>query len=127
MEEKNSPRIDKWLWAVRLYKTRNQAAQACRIGRVKVDGQPVKPSREVTQGMEISLHQGPVKRLVQVKELLHNRVGAKLVEKYMLDLTPEEEWARAKAVKTAAGQRPRGSGRPTKKERREMDGWQDWD
>lgn len=127
MEEKSSPRIDKWLWAVRLYKTRNQAAQACRSGRVKVEGQSVKPSREVNPGMEISLQQGPVQRRVQVKDLLHNRVGAKFVDDYMLDLTPQEEWSRARAIRTTQGQRPRGSGRPTKKERREMDGWQAWD
>ncbi len=117
------PRIDKWLWAVRLFKTRSLATQACRAGKVKVDGQAVKPSREVQNEMIISVQTGPILRTVKVTELLNNRVGAKLVSQYMDDLTPEEEYQKLEIIKSQAGMRPFRKGRPTKKERRELDEW----
>lgn len=117
------PRIDKWLWAVRVYKTRSQASEACRTGKVKVDGQSVKPSREVHPGMFIQLHWGPIERTIKVKALLKNRVGAKLVEQYMEDLTPEEDYKTLEMIRKRTGTRPRGTGRPTKKERRDLDQW----
>ncbi|MEE4177185.1 MAG: RNA-binding S4 domain-containing protein [Bacteroides sp.] len=127
MESGEAPRIDKWLWAVRVFKTRSLATQACKTGRVKVDELPVKPSREVRRDMVISIHTGPIVKTIKVVELLHNRVGAKLVNEYMLDLTPPEEYAKLELIKQQPFRRQRGSGRPTKKERRDMDTWLGWD
>lgn len=112
-------RIDKWLWAVRLYKTRSQATDACRSNKVTIDDQPVKPSREVHVGDMIQFQAGPLTRVVEVKELLNARVGAKLVDNYLVDHTPEEEYERLKLMKAVNFEhRDRGVGRPTKKERR---------
>ncbi len=122
-----TPRIDKYLWAVRLFKTRSQATQACRAGKVKVDDQVVKPSREIDTGMVITVQTGPILRTIRVKELLDKRVGAKLVSQYMEDMTPEEEYKKLEIARSQAGMRPHGKGRPTKKERREMDQWFGWD
>ncbi len=123
----NTPRIDKYLWAVRLFKTRSQATEACRAGRVKVDGQVVKPSREIHLGMVITVQGGPILRTIKIKELLEKRVGARLVIQYMEDQTPEEEYQKLEIAKSQTGMRLHGTGRPTKKERREMDQWFGWD
>ncbi len=120
-------RIDKWLWSVRLYKTRSQATQACRNGNVKVDDQAVKPSREVAAGMLVDIRRGPIYQKIKVLAPLSKRVGAKLVPQYMQDLTPEEEYKKLRAIKTGDGFRPHGTGRPTKKERRDLDTWFGWD
>lgn len=127
MDSSEAPRIDKWLWAVRVFKTRSMATQACKAGKVKVDELAVKPSREVRREMIISVHYGPITRTLKVMELLHNRVGAKLVNEYMLDLTPPEEYAKLELIRQQPFRRDRGAGRPTKKERRDMDTWMDWD
>ena len=112
-------RIDKWLWAVRLFKTRSQATDACRTNKVTIGDQPVKPSREVHVGDRIHLQTGPLNRQVEVKQLLEKRVGAKLVENYLIDHTPPEEYDRVKMMKSVNFEyRDRGLGRPTKKERR---------
>ncbi len=114
-------RIDKWLWAVRLFKTRNQASQACRAGKVRMDDQPVKPSREVHVMDVISVNKGFICRTVRVRALLTNRVSAKLVPDYATDMTPEEEYARLKLIReTNYEMRDRGLGRPTKKQRRDI-------
>jgi ribosome-associated heat shock protein Hsp15 len=126
METTESLRIDKWLWAVRIFKTRSLATEACKAGKVKVDGQAVKPSREVRKEMVIHIQEGPLSRIIRVVELLHNRVGAKLVNDFMHDLTPPEEYERHRQILKSAPKRPRGAGRPTKKERREMDTWLGW-
>ncbi len=123
----NTPRIDKYLWAVRLFKTRSQATEACRAGKVKVDDQAVKPSREIHIGMVITVQGGPILRTIKIKELLEKRVGAKLVNQYMEDLTPAEEYQKLEIAKSQAGMRPHGKGRPTKKERRDIDRWFGWD
>ena len=123
MAQTDAPRIDKWLWAIRIFKTRTLATEACRTGRVKVDDQPVKPSREIQEGMVISVQTGPIKRTLKVIAPLHNRVGAKLVGQYMEDLTPEEEYQKLEIIKSQSGYRPKRTGRPTKKERRELDEW----
>lgn len=123
MSREAAPRIDKWLWAVRVFKTRSQASQACRNGRVKVDGQAVKPSREVHPDMVIEVHWGAINRIFKVKELLNNRVGAKLVDRFMEDLTPEEDYKTLELINRRTGIRERGAGRPTKKERRDLDQW----
>ena len=112
-------RIDKWLWAVRIFKTRSQAAAACKGGKVKMDGQNVKASREVKIGEEIHISLTSYTKHVKVKTLLNNRVGAKLVPDYMEDLTSQEEYDKQKIKKEInAEYRDRGEGRPTKKERR---------
>jgi len=114
-----SIRIDKWLWAVRLYKTRSQAGEACKGGKVKIDGRNVKPSKEVKAGDEIEIHVNLIEKKVLVKQVLKNRVGAKLVEIYMTDLTPQEEYDKLKLMREMnAENRQRGLGRPTKKNRR---------
>ncbi len=115
-------RIDKWLWCVRLFKTRNLAIEACKGGKVKIDGNAVKPSRVVKTDDIIHLAQGPLNRVLKVKQLLHNRVSAKLVNDYLEDLTPPEEYERIEFMKEFnAEYRERGLGRPTKKDRRIID------
>lgn len=114
-----SVRIDKWLWAVRIFKTRNQASAACKGGKVKISGQNVKASRELKQGEEISISLTTFIKTVRVKALLQNRVSAKLVPDFMEDLTPQEEYDKQKLKKALNSEyRDRGEGRPTKKERR---------
>ena len=122
MEEENQVRVDKFLWAVRIFKTRSQAADACRKGKVLIHNAPVKPSRFVHVHDRITVKKLPVVYTYQVKELLHKRVGAKLVADYVEDLTPEEEKIKLKIEqKNAFFVRDKGAGRPTKKERREME------
>jgi ribosome-associated heat shock protein Hsp15 len=121
MEEK--VRIDKFLWAVRLFKTRNAAADACNAGKVKIRDVNVKPSREIAINDEIHLVlESGLRKEISVKALTKNRLGAKLVPDFIHDLTPPEEYERiALLQKMRSEQRERGSGRPTKKERREID------
>ncbi|MBN3035880.1 MAG: RNA-binding S4 domain-containing protein [Bacteroidales bacterium] len=115
-------RIDKWLWAVRVFKTRSQAGAACRAGRVKSGDHPVKPSREVHPGDIFTVHDGGFTRTLKVLTLLHNRVGAKWIGEHMEDLTPPEEYEKMKVIRERNHEfRPRGLGRPTKKERRMID------
>ncbi len=117
-----SIRIDKWLWAVRLFKTRNQAAAACKGGKVKMGGHNVKPSREIKVGDEINIQHQSIEKKVSVKQVLKNRVGAKLVETYLIDLTPQEEYEKLKLMRKMNTENwDRGSGRPTKKTRRMID------
>lgn len=117
-----SIRIDKWLWAVRLYKTRSQAGEACKGGKVKIDGRNVKPSKDVKAGDEIEIQGNLIEKKVLVKQVLKNRVGAKLVENYMTDLTPQEEYDKLKLMREMNAENwQRGSGRPTKKNRRMID------
>jgi len=115
-------RIDKWLWAVRLYKTRSLATEACKAGKVKIDGQAVKPSREARIGDVLTLSMGAITRTVEIKALLHNRIGAKLVPDFLIDHTPAEEYERQQLIRELNGERrPKGAGRPTKLERRLID------
>jgi len=120
--EKNV-RIDKWLWAVRVYKTRNMASGACRAGKVKVNNQHVKPSRIIAPGDMITVAVNPhFTRTLKVTGLLSNRVSAKLVIHYADDLTPQEEYDKLKIYNQLNWERrERGIGRPTKKQRREID------
>lgn len=120
-----SVRIDKWLWAVRLFKTRSQATDACRSGKVKMEGEPVKPSKEIKEDQQISIHLGAFTKTVKVKALLEKRVGAKLVAEYLEDLTSAEEYHKLEILRNnPLAQR---KGRPTKKDRRDMDQWFGWD
>lgn len=115
----DSIRIDKWLWAVRLFKTRTQASDACKGGKIKIAGQNAKPSREIKKGDEIEVQLAAIRRKVRVKELLKNRVAAKLVNDYLEDLTSPEEYEKLEMMKQLNYERrERGKGRPTKKERR---------
>ena len=115
-------RLDKWLWAVRLYKSRSLAIAACNAGHVKLGGNPAKPAREVQPGEVISAFTGRVHRTVKVLALLNQRVGAKMVSQFLEDLTPPSEYARAR--EEALHSRvlvPKGFGRPTKKQRRKLE------
>jgi ribosome-associated heat shock protein Hsp15 len=123
MQTPETIRIDKWLWAVRLYKSRSLATAACQAGHVKVAGQSVKASRTVRVGDTITALSGEVHRIVKVLALLEQRVGAKLVPSYLEDLTPAEEYARAREKREGPlVQFPKGWGRPTKKQRRQIEG-----
>ncbi len=115
-------RIDKWLWAVRLFKTRSLASEACRTGKVKISGQVIKPSHDLKPGEVITLSFPPIVKTVKVAELISNRVSAKLVPGFMEDLTPEEEYQKLKRDSQVNFEfRERGIGRPTKRERREIE------
>ena len=112
-------RIDKWLWAVRVFKTRSLAIEACKAGHVKVGGESVKPARDLRVGEVITVRRGPVIRTVKVRGLLERRVGADRVADFLEDLTPPEEYARRKEAEAMVmPSRERGKGRPTKRDRR---------
>lgn len=115
-------RIDKWLWAVRLFKTRSQATDACRGGKVKIEGHNVKPSREVNIDDVIELQMGPIKKTIKVLQIIKNRVAAKLVPDLAEDQTPAEEYERLDMQRQLNHERrEHGIGRPTKKDRRDID------
>lgn len=115
-------RIDKVLWAIRVFKTRTEATDACKGGKVKVGGAAVKPSRTVGVGEVIEIRKGAVRYSYRLKQLTDHRLGAKLVSEYAENLTPQSELDKLKApVETFFLTRDRGTGRPTKKERRSMD------
>ena len=117
-----SDRIDKVLWALRIYKTRTEATEACKGGKVKIDGSNVKPSRLVKSGETISVHKGIIQYSYKLIQIPPHRLGAKLVPDYAENLTPQAELDKLKApVETFFLRRDRGAGRPTKKDRREMD------
>jgi len=122
MTENNSLRIDKFLWAVRIYKTRSLATEACNGNKVKFGGNSTKPSRQVKIGEEFTVTLGFINRTYKVLALLEKRVSAKIVSQYIEDLTPQEEIDKLKMEKfTSYVQRYKGTGRPTKKERRLID------
>jgi ribosome-associated heat shock protein Hsp15 len=114
-------RIDKWLWAVRIYKTRSQASEACQKGRVIIDGIAVKPSRIVKIGDVLFIRKLPVIYTIRVKDLSQNRLPAKRVVEFAEDLTSVEELEKLSLHDSAFLKRDKGSGRPTKKERRMID------
>lgn len=115
-------RVDKWLWAVRLFKTRGLAVEALRAGAVAINDRPVKPSRDVHAGEIVTVQQGLMTRTLRVVAAPPGRVGAKLVPEYCTDLTPPEEFEKLRVSKLERVlARPKGSGRPTKRDRREVD------
>lgn len=117
----NEVRIDKWLWAVRIFKTRTIATEACKRGRVMMDGMPVKPSRMLKVGETVQVRKPPVTYSFQVKALTQNRLGAKLVADYMTNVTPQSELDLLEVVKISGFvDRRKGLGRPTKREGREL-------
>ena len=115
-------RIDKWLWAVRIFKTRSQATEACRKGRVKINNKETKPGHSVRTGDVITVHKDNIDYTFRVKGLIAKRVSAPLAAENREDLTPPEELEKKKIIRTGHYVfRPKGLGRPTKKERRMLD------
>ena len=115
-------RIDKYLWAIRAFKTRTDATDACKGGKVKIGGVNAKSSKEVKPGDVLTVKKGSVTYTYKVLQPLERRVGAKLVPEYALNLTPESELEKLRTpVETFFITRDRGAGRPTKKDRREIE------
>ncbi|MBP1841371.1 RNA-binding S4 domain-containing protein [Formosa algae] len=119
-------RIDKYLWCVRYYKTRSIATTACKKGHIKVNGAVVKPSRDVYPQDKIEVRKDQINYSLKVNDLPPNRVGAKLVDIYRVDTTPKEAFEAQELLKYAKDYyRKKGTGRPTKKDRRDIDDYQD--
>lgn len=125
-------RVDKWLWAMRIFKTRTIATEACKKGRVLMDGVAVKPSRTVKPGDVINVRKPPVTYSFRVKQVAQNRLGAKFVPEYMENITPRSELDLLDVVRISGFiDRRKGLGRPTKREGRDLaefnesmsDGW----
>ncbi|MHB1177901.1 MAG: RNA-binding S4 domain-containing protein [Daejeonella sp.] len=130
MQEPGKLRIDKYLWAIRAFKTRSISTEACKAGRVKMGGQNLKPSHIVKAGEIFTVQKGSDRKVIKVIGLLERRVDAKTAVTFYEDLTPVEETLAYKSMfHTANLSRDRGTGRPTKKDRREIDdlqeGWFD--
>lgn len=120
-EEKAEVRIDKWLWAVRLFKTRTLAVESCKKGRVMIQGTNIKPSRMIRIGDVIQIKKTPITYSFKVLDLSEKRMGAKLVPEFMEDVTPQSEYDILELSKVSGFiNRGRGLGRPTKKERRDL-------
>lgn len=114
-------RIDKWLWAMRVFKTRSIATEACKKGRVMMNGNPVKPSKMIKVGDEIDVRKPPVTFRFKVLKLAGNRLGAKLVPEYMENITPASQYEILEMAKISGFvDRRKGLGRPTKRESREL-------
>lgn len=117
-------RVDKFLWCVRYFKTRSLATQACRQGKVKIGGANVKPSREIYANDKITVRKDQIDYQVEVVDLPQSRVGAKLVGLYITDITPKEAFEKLELLKYSKDYyRKKGTGRPTKKDRRDIDDW----
>lgn len=115
-------RVDKWLWAVRVFKTRSIATEACRKGRVAINGATAKPSRTIKVGDIISVRKPPIEYAFKVLEAIHNRVGAKLVAEKMENVTSREQYELLELQRLSGFvDRAKGLGRPTKKERRDLE------
>lgn len=120
-------RIDKWLWAVRIFKTRSQATEACKKGQVSIGDSPVKAARIVQEGEIVKVRKAPITKSFKVLALSGKRMGAKLVIDFMEDVTPAEELELLEMQKHMRwSERDKGTGRPTKKDRRELDDFFDW-
>jgi ribosome-associated heat shock protein Hsp15 len=122
MQPVDEVRIDKWLWAVRIYKTRSIATHACRAGKVKIGGQSVKPSRPVRLSETITAQTGHITRTLKVLGFLESRVSAAVAREFVEDQTPAEELSKRRQPNfTPLLLRPKGAGRPSKKDRRAID------
>ena len=122
MEQVAKIRVDKWLWAVRIFKTRAISTDACNSGKVKIDGKSIKPSRSIKLNETITVQKGIIKFVYNVTGLIEKRVSAKIAGKNVTDLTSEEEKFKLSAASAQPmGARDKGMGRPTKKERRGID------
>lgn len=125
-EAGSGERLDRWLWTVRLYKTRALALVACRTGHVTCRGQVLKPARMLRGGEALVVQQGLVARTVEVKGFPAGRVAAKQVATYCWETTPPEAWEEARTRRAEQFlARERGTGRPTKRDRRKMESWRD--
>lgn len=119
-------RVDKFLWCVRYFKTRSIATHACRQGKVKIDGANVKPSREVYPTDQLTVRKNQIDYKLEVLDLPPSRIGAKLVNLYINDITPKETFEKLELLKYSRDYyRKKGTGRPTKKDRRDIDDWFD--
>ena len=119
-------RIDKFLWCTRYFKTRSLATEAVKKGHVKIDQAKTKPSKEVFSGEKVSIRKNQVNHEMIVLDLPANRVGAKLVDLYRKDITPKEAFENQEILKYSKDYyRKKGSGRPTKKDRRDIDAYND--
>lgn len=121
-------RIDKWLWSVRIWKSRSQATDACKSGKVKIDGVTIKPSYQVAVGETVQVRKEGFDMVYKVLKLIEKRVGAPIAETCYENLTPADELNKFKdwfVGKAAAERRERGAGRPTKRERRDLDRFKD--
>lgn len=122
----DSARIDKWLWAARVYKTRSMAVDAIKNGRVTIDGSLVKPSRTIKAGEVVSVRKSPVTYSFKVLACIESRVGAKLLPQVYENVTDPQEYEKLEMSRISGFvDRQRGSGRPTKKERRQLDAFTD--
>ena len=119
-------RIDKFLWCIRIFKTRSIATSACKKGQVKMDAKNIKPTKEIYGNELILVRKNQINYQIKVIDLPESRIGAKLLDIYRKDLTPKEELEKTALLKFAKDHyRKRGTGRPTKKERRDIDNYQD--
>ena len=130
MQESDKLRIDKYLWAIRAFKTRSVSTEACKAGRIKLNGQNLKASQVVKIGEIYTVQKGSDKKIIQVVALLDRRVDAKTAVNFYEDLTPVEDTPAYKSMfQSPTLSRDRGAGRPTKRDRREIDdlqeGWFD--
>ncbi|NQV77412.1 MAG: RNA-binding S4 domain-containing protein [Lutibacter sp.] len=119
-------RIDKYLWCVRYYKTRNNATEACRKGHIKMNGDSIKASKTVFNHEKITIRKDQINYLLEVLDIPASRVGAKLVDLYRKDITPVEEFEKLDLLKYSKDYyRKKGEGRPTKKNRRDINDYQE--
>ena len=119
-------RIDKYLWCIRLFKTRNMATEACKKGHVKLDNSNTKASKEVYGNEIIQVRKNQINYKLKVNDIPPNRVGAKLVDLYRVDTTPKQEFEAQELLKYSKDYyRKKGVGRPTKKDRRDIDDFTD--
>ena len=122
MNQLGEIRIDKWLFAVRLFKTRGQATEACRRGKIKLNESQAKAAKSIKLGDIINIRQSPMIRSLEVIGLTERRIGAKLVENFAKDITPKEEWDKFyKSKSNRTEKQNKSQGRPSKKERRLID------
>jgi ribosome-associated heat shock protein Hsp15 len=127
MTELQKIRIDKWLWAVRIYKTRTVAADACASGKIKINGESIKPAYLLKAGEIVSISRQGYKQILKCLKMIEKRVGAPLAAECYEDLTPPEEKDKLKFPASFYEVRDKGTGRPTKKDRREIEKFKDPD
>jgi ribosome-associated heat shock protein Hsp15 len=133
IREVENIRIDKWLWSVRLFKTRSKASEAIKKGQVTINGNKVKPSRELKKGEVVNIRRDSIHFSFKVKGLLGSRQAAKIVVDFIEDVTSDEEMAKfeLKQAGRSSVYREKGLGRPTKRDRRVLDDflddWEEWD
>ena len=119
-------RIDKYLWCVRYYKTRSLATSACKKGQIRINDNIVKPSREVYIGDKIGVRKNQINHKLKINDIPESRMSAKLVDIYRTDITPKDAFAAQDTLKYSKDYyRKKGVGRPTKKDRRDIEGYQD--